>query len=291
MKKLLTILAMSSCLAISAQDDLEIKGTIVNNQNQPVKEITVSVPSAFLRTVTGQDGKFNLSLANMNYGANDMIQISNNDNNKIIEMSIGDYLKLDNKKFVVNNGSSNTSKKKKVAKTTKTKKEKDKYSEAKKTTLALNEVKKGDKISIKNKNGKTFLKETITSSNIKNKEFDLNFLADGNYFFEIERELKINIIPFMLSFDKGIIYLKQQETVLYKPHIKVENEMVILTQISQNGAPISIDIYDENNELLYNDTTKDELDIQRAFKLKKGNFKFVITSNNNEYETEITTYD
>ena len=284
MKNLLTIIILSFCFIMSSQDNLEIKGTIVNNQNMPVNHATISIPSVFLRTVTSQEGKFNLSLANTEYRTDDVIKISGKDNDETIELTIGDYLKLNSKVFVMNG------EKVKIAKNRKTIAS-NKYTEAKKTSLILNDVIKGNKISIKNYKGKTFFKELIETSNLKKKEYDLNFLSDGNYFFEIEKGLQLKVMPFTISYENGIIFSKDKETTLYKPYIKVKNEMVILTQFSQNGEPITINIYDENDQLLYNHTTKNETNIQRAFKLEKGSFKFVVTSNHNEYETLINNYD
>lgn len=289
MKKLLNILIFSYCFILNSQNNLEIKGIIVDNQNSPIEYASVSIPSAFLRTATCPQGKFNLSLANMDYETDDLIEISYKDSNETIEMTIEDYIKLNRKVFVINHGNVELPKSKKTITTTAI--EPVQYSEAKKTTLTFNNVKKGNKISIKNNKGKLFFKELIETSELKKKEFDLNYLADGNYFFEIEKDSQINIKPFTLSYENGIIYSKHKETTLNKPHIKVENEMVLLTQVSEYGEPVTIDIYDENGVLLYNDTTENELDIQRAFKLKKGNFKFVITANNKEYATLINNYD
>ncbi|WP_396602709.1 hypothetical protein [Algibacter sp. R77976] len=289
MKTITTLLILCSFFIMSSQNDDEIKGIIVNQQNIPVKNATISIPSAFLRTVSSEDGKFNLSLANMIYKTDDVIEISIEDTDEIIKLTIDDYLKLNKKVFVMSGGEKKVAKNKKAIATIK--QEPTKYTEAKKTSLILDNVKKGNKISIKNYKGKVFFKELIETSNLKKKEFDLNYLVDGSYFFEIEKDLQISIIPFNISYEKGVIYSKYNKTRFFKPHIKVENEVVILTQISENGDPITINIYDENNQLLYNDTTENELDIQRAFKLKKGSFKFVITSNNREYATLINNYD
>ncbi|MGB5418472.1 hypothetical protein, partial [Algibacter sp.] len=101
MKKLLTILIFSSCFIMSSQDDLEIKGTIVNEQNFPLENASVSIPSAFLRTASSQKGEFNLSLANMVYDTDDVIEISGKDIEETVHITIGNYLKLNKKVFVI----------------------------------------------------------------------------------------------------------------------------------------------------------------------------------------------
>ena len=104
MKVLINILIFSCCLVYSSQDNLEITGNIVNRQNIPVKNATISFPSAFLRTTTSMEGKFNLSLVNINYVTSDVIEISNKVNNEILKLTIKDYLKLESKVIVMDVG-------------------------------------------------------------------------------------------------------------------------------------------------------------------------------------------
>lgn len=289
MKNLLTILLLSSCFIINAQKDIEIKGTVVNYQNTPISSASVSIPVAFLRTATTDEGKFNLSLANVNYKMDDVIKISSNVIDETFEITIGDYIELDNKKIVVNDGSLAIENPKKTIESNK--KESRKYTEAKKTSLVLNNVKKGNLITIKNYRGKVFFEEFIEIDNLLNKAFDLNFLNDGSYFFEIEKDLQTEVIPFTVNYDEGIIYLKNLEATLFKPHVIFENELVKINQISPNREPITIDIYDNSETLLYTETVENEQVIMRGYKLEKGLFKIVIKSNSKEYATLIDNLD
>ncbi|SHI68196.1 carboxypeptidase-like regulatory domain-containing protein [Algibacter luteus] len=292
MKKLLLIILLCSSLLVSSQETLEIIGTIVNSQNSPVSSASVSIPAAFLRTTTDQEGQFNLSLENVNYKIDDIIKISSTAADETINMTIGDYMKLNKKQIVLNDGSATDKRNKEKIATTK--EERFEYTEAKKTLLTLNKVKQGNKISIKNYRGQTFFDERVETESLLSKEFDLNFLKDGNYFFEIEKDIQIDIIPFTISFEKGIIFLKNKENTLFKPHVKFENESVKLTQLSPNKEPVTVNIYGDyynTYELIYTETIRDEQDIKRLYKLEKGNFKIVIKSNNKEYATLINNYD
>ena len=273
-KLLLTALLFSSCFAVSSQEDLEIIGTVVNNQNRPVSSAYVSIPAAFLSAATSTDGKFNLSLANVDYKMDDIIEISSKA--ETLKITIGEYMELNNKYIVINDGSfANENNTKNIATN---KKEPLKYTEAKKTSLVLNRVKKGNQIFIKNQRGKTFFKERVQTENLLKKEFDLNFLKDGSYFFEIEKDLQIDIIPFTVSFERGIIYLESKKATIHKPHIKFEDQIVRLSQLSLDRKPVTINIYDNNSELLHTETTNNEQNINRVYKLGKGEFKIVIKS-------------
>ena len=286
MKNLLIILLLSSYFFINAQ---EIKGTVVNNQNMPISSVSISIPGAFLRTVTTNNGKFNLSLANLDYKTDDIIEISSSRIDETVKITIGDYLKLDNKKIIINDGSSAVSN---TNKTIEPSKKTPKYTEARKTSLILNKIRKGNQIYIKNQRGKIFYKELIALDNLQKKEFDLNFLEDGAYFFEIEKDLIFHIIPFIIDFENGITYLKDQESTLFKPQVKFENELVKINHMSLEKEPITIDLYDNNTQaLLYTETIKGEQDIKRIYKLEKGSFKIVVKSKNKEYATLIDNLD
>ena len=290
MKNLLIIFLLSSCFTINAQQEVEIKGTVVNNQNIPISSASVSIPSAFLRTVTTNEGKFNLSLANLNYKMDDVIEISSNTIDKTFKITIEDYIKLDNKKIVVNDGNLAAARTKKTNKTSK--KQQHSYTAAKKTYLVLKNVKKGNLISIKNNRGKVLHKESISIDDLRKKEFDLNFLDDGAYFFEIEKDFILDIIPFVVDFEQGITYLKNKKSTLFKPQVKFENELVNIRQMSLSKEPVTIDIYDNDSEtLLYTETVKDEQNIIRRYKLEKGYFKIIVKSNNTEYATLIDNFD
>ncbi|GGZ75634.1 hypothetical protein [Algibacter mikhailovii] len=160
---------------------------------------------------------------------------------------------------------------------------------SKKTALILNDVKKGNQISIKDENGIILYSELVETTGTYKKGFDLEALPDGNYFFLVEKDLEYNTIPFSVEGSK-VVFNKEKEAKFFKPFTRKENDMVYITKFSPKNETVSISIYaDHNNGLQLRHTEKivDEQVLERAYKLEKGNYKIVINSNNKEYTTFI----
>jgi hypothetical protein len=161
--------------------------------------------------------------------------------------------------------------------------------DSKKTALILNNVKKGNEISIKDNNGIVLYKELVTTSGTYKKGFDLNQLPDGTYFFEIEKDLEINTMPFTVSGNK-VSFNKENEETLFKPYTRQNKDLVFLTKLSTKNETINISIYanhDDDFQLVHSEKIKDVKIMERIYKLEKGNYKIVINSNNKEYTTFI----
>jgi len=65
--------------------------------------------------------------------------------------------------------------------------------DADKTSLTLTDVKQGNLLSIKDENGITLYKESIEKTGIYTKGFDLTALPNGEYSFEIDKDVEISI--------------------------------------------------------------------------------------------------
>ncbi|OEK09894.1 hypothetical protein A8C32_10315 [Flavivirga aquatica] len=157
--------------------------------------------------------------------------------------------------------------------------------DVKKTALTINNVKKGNLLSIKDSNGIILYKELIKTTGTYKKGFDLAVLPDGSYSFVINKDLEINTIPFSVNSSK-VLFNKEKETTIHKPYLKQENGIIYITKFAPNLKPLNITIYKKFNgdfELLHSEKVKDIQVIQKAYKLEKGNYKIVLNSDNNEY--------
>ncbi|WP_299548090.1 hypothetical protein [Seonamhaeicola sp.] len=155
--------------------------------------------------------------------------------------------------------------------------------DAKRTALTLNNVKEGNLLSIKDLNGLTLYKELIEKSGIYTKGFDLTALPDGDYFFELEKDVEIKTIPFSVTKNK-VTFNKEEETLYHKPVAIVKDGMVYITKLAPDYEPLTISVYGTNNgELLYTETIKGTMAIERAYKLEAGNYRIVFHSNNKDF--------
>lgn len=155
----------------------------------------------------------------------------------------------------------------------------------KKTALTIKNVKEGDLLSIKNNKGIIVYKELIQSSGTYKKGFDLTELPDGNYSFEIDKDLEIKIIPFTVK-NNQVAFDKNKETVIYKPYVKEKNNLVFITKLALNLQPLKIRIYENHNDeyyLIHSEKIEGIQIVEKVYKLKKGNYKIILNSDNKEY--------
>ncbi|MEL0651955.1 hypothetical protein V6246_11015 [Algibacter sp. TI.3.09] len=154
-----------------------------------------------------------------------------------------------------------------------------------KTALTINNVKAGNLLSIKDVNGITLYKEFIEESGVYRKGFDLTALPNGNYIFEVDKDLEVEMIPFTVSNNK-VVFNRDAEVTIYKPFVRQENDAIYISQFLPDFSKAKIEIYANYNgelELLHADKIENSQLIQKAYRLEKGSYKIIINSNNREY--------
>ncbi|AUS05046.1 hypothetical protein [Pseudotamlana carrageenivorans] len=164
--------------------------------------------------------------------------------------------------------------------------------EGNRTTLTLNYAKEGTALAIKDANGSVLYSETIKATGRYKRDFDLNFLPNGNYFFEINKDLEIKEIPFTLN--AGVAKFNK-EKVVYKPFIRVENDLLYITKLAVDGEPLDVKIYfteknKHNSTLLVSEKLKSTDKIEKVYKLEgmnKGEFQIILHSGNRSFEKNI----
>lgn len=158
-----------------------------------------------------------------------------------------------------------------------------------KTPIVLENVKKGNLLSIIDNNGIVLYKEVIKTNGHYEKGFDLNNLPDGDYIFELEKDLEVSVIPFHIALN-AVNFDKEHEVSYFKPYVKQEGDLVIISKLASNLEKIAIEIYainDEDMKLRYSEKVSNVRILEKAFRLEEGNFKIIISSNNKKYTTFI----
>ncbi|WMI66550.1 hypothetical protein RBH94_05160 [Aestuariibaculum sp. YM273] len=157
--------------------------------------------------------------------------------------------------------------------------------EISKTAITLNHVKAGDILSIKDNYGVVLYKEQIKETGTYKKGFDLSALPNGEYIFEIDKNLEVKTIPFTVNFEE-VYFNKEKESTSYKPYVRQDNGIVYITKLAPKQEALNIHIYANNNseyELVHTERIKGVQSIEKAYKLGKGNYKLVFVSDNKEY--------
>ncbi|TNJ47214.1 hypothetical protein KFZ70_04515 [Tamlana fucoidanivorans] len=158
--------------------------------------------------------------------------------------------------------------------------------DSKKTALVLEHVKQGNKISIIDNSGVVLYKEQVQTNGLYKKGFDLTSLPDGDYVFEVDKDLEISTIPFHVTANT-VTFNKEDETTIFKPYVRHENDLVFLTKLSLNHETVDIAIYGEYEngyELVHNEKVKDAKILEKVFQLKGDtNYKIVVNTNDKTF--------
>lgn len=159
-----------------------------------------------------------------------------------------------------------------------------------KMALTLENVNSGNSLAIKDSNGIVLYKELIKTSGTYKKGFDLTALPDGNYVFELNKDLEIKIIPFTVK-STQVVFNKDKSKSIFKPYIRQKDNKVLISKLALNGEPVKIDIYadvDGLYELAYSETIEGVKAIGKVYALKKGaTYKITLKSNKKEFTTFI----
>lgn len=154
------------------------------------------------------------------------------------------------------------------------------------TNLHLNNVKQGSVLSIIDRNGLVLYNEAIKKSGDYSKGFDLTTLPDGDYFFELDSDLKIVVIPFKVKSEE-VIFDKDAEKSIYKPVVRTKGEMVFVSKTAMAESPLSYKIYfAENRDLVHTEKIEASDDIKKVYDFsasQKGNYLFVFELNGRTY--------
>ena len=162
---------------------------------------------------------------------------------------------------------------------------------AEKTTVSINDVEEGQQLSIIDQNNIVIYKETINKNGNYNKTFDLTALPNGDYFFELEKTLKVHTIPFTVAYN-NVTFNKDKETVVYKPSVRLKSELLFVSQLSTRKSPLKIELFFDKDfngdyELIHTETLENDITLDKVFKLsekEKGNYKLVFTTEGRVFE-------
>lgn len=158
-------------------------------------------------------------------------------------------------------------------------------------TLTLDNVKAGQQLSIKDENGLVFYKKTIEEEGFFSNKFDLTALPNGKYFFELEKDFQIKIIPFNVSFNK-VTFDKDNEKTIFKPVVRVKGDHMYFSKLNLEKKDVKISIYQDSSknssgyDLIHTEDFKNMAKAERIYSLsetEQGNYKVVVKSSGREY--------
>lgn len=162
------------------------------------------------------------------------------------------------------------------------------------TVITFENVKKGHQLVIKDANLLVVYKEFIQKNGNYAKGFDLTSLPDGNYYVELDKDVKIVVIPFTVTSNK-VAFKKEKETVIYKPTVRLQDNYLFVSRLSLAVAPLKVKLYytesfQQGRELLFSEEIENTKIVERVFELskeKKGSYTVVFESQGREFTERI----
>lgn len=154
------------------------------------------------------------------------------------------------------------------------------------TSMSFKKVKLGSKLSIKDRDGIVLYKESIVKTGDYSKGFDLTTLPNGDYYFELDSELEIVIIPFNVVSNQ-VEFKKEEKSTIFKPLVRIKDNIVFVSRVSYEESPIEFKIYyADNYDLVLSEKTENQAHLKKIYdfsKAKKGNYLFVFKSNGRRF--------
>lgn len=156
--------------------------------------------------------------------------------------------------------------------------------------MSFENVAQGSSLTIKDQNGLVLYNESIEQGGDYKKGFDLTSLPNGDYFFELNSELKIVVIPFIVDSNE-VVFDKESEESIYKPIVRTKDNMVYVSRTEIEQTPLSYKIYYADNYDLVHTAQFEELEeVKKAYDFsaaKKGNYVFVFESKGRKFTQNV----
>ncbi|MCG1034899.1 hypothetical protein [Polaribacter sargassicola] len=144
----------------------------------------------------------------------------------------------------------------------------------KRVNVEFKSIKEKQTLTVENENGLSIYKRGVDKSNNNSKIlFNINSLKNILS--------KTNVDNALLDDDKNKIF---------KPVIRTEENLVLISKIAFNKAPLYISLY-YKGDLIHSETLKGNSIVNRIYKLsetEKGDYKVVINTDNKVYNKNFT---
>lgn len=158
------------------------------------------------------------------------------------------------------------------------------------TSIRFENVIQGSSLTIKDENGLVLYNESIEQSGDYSKGFDLSSLPNGDYFFELNSELKLVVIPFNVDASE-VVLDKGSEESIYKPAVITKENMVYVSRTAIDESPLSCKIYyADNYDLVHRAKFEEMEEVNKAYDFstaKKGNYVFVFESKGRKFTKNV----
>ena len=150
--------------------------------------------------------------------------------------------------------------------------------------ITFENVKKGSLLIIKDSNEMILYKEFIEKSGTYSKGFDLTVLPNGNYYFELDKQVEIRVKPFMVK-DSIVEFKKDEEYKIFKPVVYLKQDKVYISKFTFDNEVLDIKIFTaDSHEFVLSEKIERKGDSDYLGKIynfstsEKGTYSIIINS-------------
>ncbi|SFU66482.1 Por secretion system C-terminal sorting domain-containing protein [Pustulibacterium marinum] len=162
--------------------------------------------------------------------------------------------------------------------------------EGKTISFVLNDA-KSVSLELKNDEGVVVYSENMkgNSDDVVNRTYDLSYLPKGIYFLEAETATKV--ITHKITVENNITMAEEALSEVYKPVMYTRGDQAMLQILDINETPVTVEILDAENNLLYEQTYNGSIDFSKKYELKKDmseDYTFIIKYDNKSFIKKIS---
>ena len=141
-------------------------------------------------------------------------------------------------------------------------------------------------VSIKNMNGELIHHEVLKDNMLYSKKFNLQQLASGHYFLELETTRTIERLPLIIT-KTELSFLDEEKQVINKPFMRHNGNILDVMLFSPNMLPIEITVSDQNSNVLFRDDIVKEMKVEKQYDFSAfspGVYNVAITTQGRQYD-------
>ncbi len=135
--------------------------------------------------------------------------------------------------------------------------------------LSASVLRSFSKIAIADQTGVVLHSESLDGSKETGMQIDFSNLPVGNYFLEMDSAVKLVIVPLAVNENEAILKTAAK-TEIYKPFARTSGTSLQVMGFNPEKTPIMVSIYDENNELMFEETLVDLIELKRSYNFSKA---------------------
>ncbi|RLJ79818.1 hypothetical protein [Pedobacter alluvionis] len=134
--------------------------------------------------------------------------------------------------------------------------------------------------------------ENIHASAASSKVYDLNELPDGKYTLKVESDVKVAKYNVVIKNGEALVSEPKISNIV-KPVYTKKDQVITLNLENLENSPVEVKVYNEYNDVVYNEVFQDKSQLVKKFNVGKTDSKeltFVVKYKEESFVKTIDTY-